>query len=406
MTDGPGLGDVYDATLGRIKGQGGEKARLGMAALMWISNSERPLRVDELCHALAVKIGSPNLDADNVPSVGTLLASCQGLVAVEKETSTVRFIHFTVQEYLRAHPALFGLAHSAMAETCLTYLISEQVKALSTSLAFDFEDSDLQSTPFLEYSSLYWGIHARRELSECGKLLAFKFFDDCNNHISTLILLREQEHYFCDIDLDKLSLFGGLHCTSLFGIVEIVASLVEMEGCDINQTDCVSNTPLVSAAINGHEGVVESLLQRDDINPDQPDKHGETSLAWAALNGHEGVLKILLGRDDVNPDETDISGWTPLTCAAFNGHDGVVKILLGRDDVNPDKVDNGGKTPLSWAAENGHEGVVKILLGRDDVNPDKEDQTGRTPLECASIAGHAGVIALLQLLKSPTLRTA
>ena len=113
MTDGLGLGGAYGATLGRIKGQGGEKARLGMAALMWISHSERPLKADELRHALAVEIGSPNLNTYNVPSISTLLACCQGLVVVEKEASRVRLIHFTLQEYLRAHPDLFGAAHSA-----------------------------------------------------------------------------------------------------------------------------------------------------------------------------------------------------------------------------------------------------------------------------------------------------
>jgi len=75
MTDGLRLGDAYDATLSRIKGQGGEKARLGMAALMWISHLERPLRADKLCHALGVRIGLPDLDGDNVPSIGTLIAS-------------------------------------------------------------------------------------------------------------------------------------------------------------------------------------------------------------------------------------------------------------------------------------------------------------------------------------------
>ena len=117
---------------------------------------------DELRLSLSVKIGSPNLDTDSFPSIGTLLSACQGLVAIEKETSAVRFIHFTVQEYLRAHPELFGSAHSAMAETCLSYLNSEQVKILSTSLGSHPKDSYLQSTPFLQYSSLYWGRHARR----------------------------------------------------------------------------------------------------------------------------------------------------------------------------------------------------------------------------------------------------
>ena len=135
MADGLGLGDAYSATLCRIKGEGGEKARIGMAALMWISYSERPLKADELCHALAVEIGSPNLNTNNLPSIGTLLACCQGLISIDKEASTVRLIHFTLQEYLRAHPELFGPVHSIMAETCLSYLNSNQVNAFSTNLS-------------------------------------------------------------------------------------------------------------------------------------------------------------------------------------------------------------------------------------------------------------------------------
>jgi len=71
IADGLGLGDAYGATLDRIRGQGGEKARLGMAALMWISHAERPLKPDELLHALAIEIGSPDLNSDNILSIGT-----------------------------------------------------------------------------------------------------------------------------------------------------------------------------------------------------------------------------------------------------------------------------------------------------------------------------------------------
>ena len=119
ITDGLGLESAYGETLDRIKKQGEGRARLGMAALMWISCSERPLKAVELSHALAVEIGSPNLDTDDVPSIGTVLSCCQGLIAVDKEVSTVRLIHFTLQEYLRAHPEIFGTTHSTMAETCL-----------------------------------------------------------------------------------------------------------------------------------------------------------------------------------------------------------------------------------------------------------------------------------------------
>ena len=387
MTDGLGLGDVYGAMLDRIRAQGGEKSRLGMAALMWISYSERPLKVDELCHALAVEIGSPFLNTDNAPSIGTLLACCQGLVTVDREASTVRLIHLTLQEYLRAHPQLSCIAHSTMAETCLSYLDSQQVKALSTN-----SSSHPQGTPFLEYSSLYWGVHAKRDLSDCAKLLALKLFNDYGNHISIKILLERHSPYLHMTNFDKLSLFSGLHCASVFGIVEVVASLLEVEGCDINQIDCAGNTPLVWAALNGHEGVVKILLKRGDANPDKPDVYGRTPLLLGAKNGHEGVVKILLGRGCISPGRPSNCGQTLLHCAAECGHEGVVRILLGRDDIDPDKSDVYGRTPLYCASWSGNEGVVKILLERDDVNPNKPDVYDQTPLYCAAWYGHEGVV--------------
>ena len=223
ITNGLGLEGAHGETLSRIKGQGGERSRLGIATLMWISHSERPLEVDELCHALGVEIGSPDLDGDNVPSIGTLLACCQGLIAVDKEASTVRLIHFTLHEYLLAHPELFGKAHSAMAETCLSYLNSHQVRALSTT-----PYPDLRDTPFLEYSSLYWGMHANRDLSHCAKQLALMLFDDCSNHVSTRILLNAEKSSLFHVGFDELSRFSGLHCASFFGIVEVVAGFVEV----------------------------------------------------------------------------------------------------------------------------------------------------------------------------------
>jgi len=80
MTQGLALGDIYSGTIERIKAQNGGESRLGMAALMWISHAERPLKADELCHALAVELGSTDFSAENIPSVSTLVGSCQGLL--------------------------------------------------------------------------------------------------------------------------------------------------------------------------------------------------------------------------------------------------------------------------------------------------------------------------------------
>jgi len=391
MTAGLGLGDGYKMTLERIKAQGGEKARLGMAALMWICYSERPLSVDELCQALAVEVGSPDFSPDNVPPISTLLGCCQGLIIVDKRASKVRLIHFSLKEYLCSHPDLFAGAHSIIAETCLTYLNSQHVNSIPPKI------DDIQDVPFLQYSSAYWGSHAKRELSNRAKSLALKLFSQYGSHISARGLLEDQveSHWIIGAPEDDV-VFTGLHSASIFGIVELASALIEMEDCDLNQKDSFGFTPLIWAAQYGHEGIVELLLAQKNVDPDLSDMpDNRPPLWWAATNGHEGVLKLLLAREDVDPERRDNGGRTPFSLAAIGGHEGVLKLLLAREDVNPETPDNNGQTPFSLAAGSGREGVVKLLLTQKDVNPDRPDNVGRSPLHHAALWGRKGVVELL-----------
>ena len=178
MTKGLNLKNVNGAALERIKEQGGEKARLGMAALMWISHSELLLQLDELLYALAVEIGSTDLNAEKIPSVETLLSCCLELVVVDREASITRLIHFTFQDYLYTCPDLFTATHSIMAKTCLTYLKSQTIKNISSTL-FPLPPS----TPFLKYSSLCWGVHAKKEASRDVISLALQLFGQIERHI-------------------------------------------------------------------------------------------------------------------------------------------------------------------------------------------------------------------------------
>jgi len=397
MTQGNGLGDAYTATLGRLKAQKGNKSVLGLKVLMWVLYSERPLQTKELCHALGVEIGSTDLDPENVPALRTLVTSSLGLVTVEESSSTVRLVHFTLQEHLLSDPTLFHSPHSAIAEVCLTYLLFESVCDLPLVLY-----SAPETMPFLEYASYYWGEHARRGMMENAKILALRFLDRLNGHISLKLLFlrrcRDSITRFFD-EWTEPTGFTGLHGAAFFGIVEIVAAILEMKGSSINAPDFLGDTALILAAERGHEGVVKMLLEREDVNPDQADsEHSQTPLVWAAQNGHDGVVKALLGREDVNPNHIDtVYGQTPLSWAADKGHEGVVKVLLEREDVNPDHIDTGyGRTPLLWAARKGHEGVVKMLLERKDVNPDYIDtEYGQTALSWAAGNGYEGVVKML-----------
>jgi len=365
MKNGLGWGDVYGATLQRIKTQGGVKARLGMATLMWVSHSRRPLRVEEICDAVAIRIGSNYLDYYSIPVISTLVGSCQGLATIDKGTSTIKLIHFTLQEYLCTHPDLFDRAHSTMAETCLTYLNFQHIKDFSAS-----PFPDLRITPFLEYSSLYWGAHMQMESSDRTKEFALQLLEKFENHISATLLWKSIIWGFpLDYDPDDRQ-FSALHCVSYFGIAEAADTLIDTNGSDVNEIDGTGATPLIWAARYGHEEVVELLLQKKDIQPDQQDVNCDrTALSWAAENGHEGVVGLLLEKKEVEPDRLSKSGLTPLLWALKNGHEGVVNLLLERYDIDPNRPGKFGRTPLSWAAENGCEGVVKLLFGREDVDP-------------------------------------
>jgi len=354
IKNGAGLGDVYSATLERIMAQDEERVKLAVATLTWVCHSERPLKVEELCYALAVEIGERDFDPENAPSIGTLLDYCQGLIIVDAAASTVRLIHYTVQEYLCSRPGLFSKPHSILAETCLTYLNSRQVKNLKP-----YSLSDLQSMPFLEYSSRYWGIHTNKDLSDHTKTLALELLDKYEDHISAVLLLGQVKHPLYK-EASTSRHFSGLHCASFFGIAELVTVLIDAGCCGVNQQDSGGSTPLVWAARTGHGGVVKLLLERENVDSNLPDKYGRTPLVWSVVEGHEEVVKLLLELENVDPNRPNIYGNRPLTSAAIRGHEGVVKILLEQQGVDPNGLNIDGRTPLGCAAIEGHEGVVRI----------------------------------------------
>lgn len=183
MAQGDGLSDAYTATINRVKAQKGNKSALGMKVLAWVFYSERPLRAEELRHALGVEIGSAELDPENIPALRTILASSLGLVTLDEYSSRVRVVHYTLYQYLFSNPILFPSPHSTIAEVCLTYLNFGSVWDLSPTL-----DSAPSSFPLLQYSSLYWAEHAREGVTENVKILALRLLDKFDEHISSRLL--------------------------------------------------------------------------------------------------------------------------------------------------------------------------------------------------------------------------
>ena len=381
----------------RIQGQVADSQELAKQVLSWIACAKRPLTTLELRHALAVEIGEPELDEENLPEIEDMVSVCAGLVTVDEESDIVRLVHYTTQEYFeRTWVSWFPNAQTDITKTCVTYLSFNCFDIGFCQTDKEFE-ARLRGNILYDYAAHNWGYHACTASTEAEQLVLHFLKDEAKVSASgQAMMLSKDDPRWRDYSQSVPRQITGVHLTAHFGLREVVIALFE-NGYDLNAKDTHGQTPLWWAAGKGHEAVVKLLLAQDGVDPDSKDtEYGQTPLSWAAGNGHEAVVKLLLAQDGVDPDSKDTEyGQTPLSWAAGNGHEAVVKLLLAQDGVDPDSKSNGGRTPLSWAAGKGHEAVVKLLLAQDGVDPDSKDTGGRTPLLWAAGKGHEAVAKLL-----------
>ena len=387
--NGRELWSKYSDTLHRIDEQDTAESSLASKVLMWLCHSKRPLYANELGHALAVEEGSTFFDPEGVPSTQTLLGCCLGLVAIDDGASAVHFIHSTLKDYLHSKPDRFQGANSMIAETCLTYLNTKDIKSLSPSLPIAPPES-----PFLQYASRYWAEHALKGSEDHTKALAKDLLGLYPGHISAkLLLLEKYWPWQCSLESPPHG-FSGLHCAAFLGLQEMATAFLNTEDSNARKKDITGSTPLMWAARNGHEGLVRLFLEQEGIiDPETKDVDGCTSLLWAARNGHKGVVALFLGERTIALEKEDHFGRTPLSWASGGGHREVVELLLKRGS-NPGTKDRHGRTPLSWACGGGHRDVVELLLGTGKAQPDLTDNEGREPVSWAAEAGHKEMVKL------------
>ena len=104
----------------------------------------------------------------------------------------------------------------------------------------------------------------------------------------------------------------GLHYMSFLEIVEVGASLAEMEACNLNQANFTGSTPDDGVAYHRPEKAGKLLHSGEDVNPNKRSNRG-----WAARNGYN-------------------AGWKYHSCGMLQrGQPTVGKILPGQEDVTP-----------------------------------------------------------------------
>jgi ankyrin repeat protein len=385
------LDQAYSEAMNRIQGQETDFQQLATRVLSWITCAKRPLITFELQHALAVETGASELDPENIPDIEDVVSVCAGLVTVDKESSIIRLVHYTTQDYFeRTHRTWFPNAHTDITMTCITYLSFDVFGTGFCRTKSEFKNR-LDSWFLYDYAARNWGHYAQAAWGTAEYWIVRFLKDKAKVSSSSQAMLASDISHSQSVPQDMM----GVHIAAIFGLRDTLVTLLkDSQEADIRDTD--GRTPLSYAAEKGHTEVVELLLAIDVVDPDS-NNHVRTPLSYAAENGHAEIAKLLLCKDGINVNsEAKKTGQTPLSYAAEKGHEEVVKLLLSQEgiDVNSNHVGS-GRTPLMLAAKNEHEAVVELLLFRKEIQLDAKDKFGWTVLHLAVQNQNPKLVCLL-----------
>lgn len=375
---------VYDQTIERIRCQSSIDAALGWNVLSMIFGAFRPLKVDELRHALAIQPGDRDLDFEALVDIETLLSVTVGLVTmfIEDEGSTyetrsVRLVQYTLQEHFECNQKRpFNNLDLNMARACLSYLsldeFRNEILSLEDKVELGKQDlfmKRLNDYPFLKYAIKHWACHLRFVQTELmDQSLAFvqdrkkiSGWLQILNYINCDTGLNQQE----DPSLDPCFLAAFLHLPELFK--RLISS------CDINIRDNRGRTLLIRA-VDAHRWQwrwgAESPLMPMAERTSKAKRCGFIARS-PSTDSHAMTQVILDLHADV--DAKDSRGRTAAFSAVKTGNCGTLSLLLDRG-ANVNARMKGGMSLLHFAVDIvEHEGLaldcLQLLLNRSaDVN--------------------------------------
>jgi len=448
---------------------------LSLRLIRWICCALRPLSLEGLRWAMVVYANCPykslqqcqdaeDLAPDNGTMEKKLKTLSRGLAEAVQPSSDsvyfVQFIHQSVKDFIvdkglsiltdrlepsepKAKDTALAWAHYQLSRTCVRYLAMEEIHRRVSSatidsesdntMAYDSENDNIiwdegdcrdfmSEFPLLHYALVSWAAHAKH--SEMRGIPHHDLLDYLDPALFKRLGLISRALSGSKRYIPWLSRRTQLlHVVSQYALLGPLRRILD-EGAEIDVENEVGQTPMLLAALGGHEAVVQLLIDNGaEINVHDYDGHAP--LLYAALSGDEPVVNLLIDKGaDIDwqnknyetalllgskfdyasvvtlllnrgakVDISDIVGYTPLLLAAKKGHESIVQLLLD-NGASIDMKDNDGKTPLSWAAEHGHQRIVQILLDRG-ADIDMKDDEGKTPLSCAAESGHESIVQIL-----------
>lgn len=399
---------LYEELFKRKLSEGAELQAAIAQKLPWILYAQRPLRINELCDALAIQ-NYRKSDGEHkwvVPNIGRrgdddergplerwqsrtlaedLRRNFGSLVVVEGSTSEIRFFHQSLGDSLhgRYNPRseIFQRLcktpreeHAEIALTCLSYLA---IPDFNVHFYWGYPKL-LKDFPFLQYAAEMWPYHAR-EAGEDDPRVAECF--------ATLAGLDKNFEFAFQVFANSTRYKYGVDMPVLFKLVELGLEKLAVKrleaGDDANLINSLGEHLLHSVAFQGYRKLLQLLMDKG-AKLDVRDEAEQTALHFAAQNGQTQMIVDLinLGLQE-NMDDSGRNGWTPLHYAARNQHLDAITALM-REGANAAKVDHTGLTPLNHLLSGASDprdqkfmDVVKSL--RECVGEDSSDIPKNAP---------------------------
>lgn len=197
----------------------------------------------------------------------------------------------------------------------------------------------------------------------------------------------------CGLRVEELS---PVHEAAKAEDLEALARLLDQSPTMLDSRDGeAQQTPLMVAVAQGRVLSTLWLIERG-AGLDLGNQWGITPLMTAAMAGHEELVTLLLSRG-ADPSARCQRGWGALSVACVFGFTGVVRALLRTGRVDANERDVLGLSALHNCCATGYAGTAHVLVSEGGADPRLRDKQGRTPLDLAREKDNADCIALLEV---------
>ncbi|KAF8539827.1 hypothetical protein BDD12DRAFT_909826 [Trichophaea hybrida] len=341
----PDLSGVYTNILRKIRT---EDQKTATSILQWVVWAVRPLHLQELAIAIAIRPGRhtsmPSMEDDMHTDLRQVLRLIFGPMLRIEDGDTVHLVHQSAKDFLSGMnsstegglslPVLVTSpveSNMQLAESCLAYLSFDECEvgpvAVQHSWMHDVRTNIgilKHKLPFLIYAAAYWPEHVRQvDTSDQHQTLctAFRKLAESRRKIDLAyqVFMLSWSHYVSFIVTEPLQIASSL------GLIAFAEEFLD-HGANINAAGGRYGNALQGAAAEGHEAVFRLLSTRADIHITEVIV---MEIAKNARNGKE-IMEVLFST------HPNIEMTEPIVTAAASNRESGKEVMEQLLSAHPD----------------------------------------------------------------------